>query len=72
MEWLKRWNFIERARLERELLEAFGRGEDLDALVAASEPGFQQEMRQAMLVRIRKMERMMADQKPPESSQSQG
>ena len=54
--------------MERELLEAFERGEDLDALVAASEPGFQQEMRQAMLLRIRKMERMMADKKPPQSN----
>ena len=30
MEWLQRWNFIERARLERQLWEAFERGEDLD------------------------------------------
>lgn len=66
MEWIKRWNFIERARLERQLLEAFERGEDLEALVASAEPGFQQEVWQAMLVRIRKMERMMSGQKPPE------
>ncbi|MFS6828264.1 hypothetical protein AAF143_16090 [Cyanobium sp. ATX-6F1] len=26
MLWLKRWNFIERAKLERELWEAFERG----------------------------------------------
>lgn len=31
--WLQRWNFIERARLERQLWEAFERGEDLEALV---------------------------------------
>lgn len=34
MLWLRRWNFIERARLERELWEAFERREDIEALVA--------------------------------------
>ena len=24
MDWIKRWNFIERARYERQLIEAFG------------------------------------------------
>lgn len=33
MQWLQRWNFIERARLERELWDAFERGEDIEALV---------------------------------------
>ena len=33
MIWLQRWNFIERARLERELWDAFERGEDLEPLV---------------------------------------
>jgi hypothetical protein len=33
MLWLRRWNFIERARLERELWDAFERREDLEALV---------------------------------------
>ena len=66
MDWLKRWNFIERARYERQLLEAFGRGEDIDALAANCEPGFQQEVWEAMVPRIRKMERMMRDQKPPQ------
>lgn len=32
--FFQRWNFIERARLERQLWDAFERGEDLDALVA--------------------------------------
>ena len=41
MDWIKRWNFIERARYERQLIEAFGRGEDIDALAANCEPGFQ-------------------------------
>jgi hypothetical protein len=35
MLWLQRWNFIERAKQERALWEAFERGEDLEALVAA-------------------------------------
>lgn len=30
---LQRWNFLARARLERELWDAFERGEDLEALV---------------------------------------
>lgn len=30
MLWLRRWNFIERARLERQLWEAFERGEPLE------------------------------------------
>jgi hypothetical protein len=33
MLWLQRWNFIARARLERELWDAFERGEDLEALL---------------------------------------
>jgi hypothetical protein len=32
--FFQRWNFIERARLERQLWDAFERGEDLDALLA--------------------------------------
>jgi len=35
MLWLKRWNFIERARLERELWDAFEGGEDIELKVEA-------------------------------------
>jgi hypothetical protein len=90
--WLQRWNFIERARLERQLWEAFERGEDLEALVegcrqavasgkavASGEAGasgeavasgeaeaaFRLEIWQATLVRIRKLEAVMRQQRPP-------
>jgi hypothetical protein len=33
MIWLRRWNFIERARLERQLWEAFERGEPIEERV---------------------------------------
>lgn len=70
---LERWNFIARARLERQLWEAFERGEDLEALVddcrrrvAGAEPGassFQLEVWQTTLQRIRRIEAVMG-QKP--------
>ena len=72
--WLQRWNFIERARLERQLWEAFERGEDLDALVegcrqaaSAGEPdaGFRLEIWEATLVRLRRLEAVMKEQRPP-------
>ncbi|MFM7268319.1 MAG: hypothetical protein ACKOZT_06995 [Cyanobium sp.] len=63
--FLQRWNFIERARLERQLWDAFERGEDLDALLASEQPGFRQEVWSAALVRIRKIERLMRDQRGP-------
>ena len=65
MEWLKRWNFIERARYERQLLDAYGRGENIEALAAACEPGFKKEVWESMAPRIRKMEKMMRDKQPP-------
>ena len=34
MAWLQRFNFIARARLERELWDAFERGDDLDSQLA--------------------------------------
>ena len=34
MLWLKRWNFIERAKLERELWDAFEAAADLEAKLA--------------------------------------
>jgi hypothetical protein len=72
--WLQRWNFIERARLERQLWEAFERGEDLEALVEgcrqaveAGEPdsAFKLEIWQATLGRIRRLETVMRQQRPP-------
>ncbi len=73
MSWLQRWNFIERARIERQLWEAFERREDLEALVeecrlavAAGdrERAFQLEVWQTTLLRIRKIEKLMADKTP--------
>lgn len=72
--WLQRWNFIERARLERQLWEAFERGEDLEALVEAcrqavaagdGEAAFRLEIWETTLKRIRKLETVMRRQGPP-------
>lgn len=72
--WLQRWNFIERARLERQLWDAFERGEDLEALVqqcgsaaAAGEEGaaFRLEIWQTTLQRIRRLEVVMRQRRPP-------
>jgi hypothetical protein len=74
MTFLQRWNFIERARLERQLWDAFEAGEDLEALVAscrsAVEQGdqsraFQLEVWTTTLRRIRKIETLMRDQQRP-------
>ncbi len=71
---LQRWNFIERARLERRLWDAFERGEDLETLVEqcrqAVERGdrnqaFQLEVWTFTLARIRRIERLMRDQRQP-------
>ncbi len=73
MSWLQRWNFIERARIERQLWDAFERRQDLEALVeecrravAAGDRGraFQLEVWQTTLLRIRKLEKLMADRPP--------
>lgn len=73
MSWLQRWNFIERARIERQLWEAFERREDLEVLVeecraavAAGdrERAFQLEVWQTTLQRIRKIETLMAGKQP--------
>jgi hypothetical protein len=78
MSFLRRWNFIERARLERQLWDAFERREDLDALVercrAAVNGGnrgqaFQLEVWQTTLERIRRLETLMKDQRPPDPDQ---
>jgi hypothetical protein len=74
--WLQRWNFIERARLERQLWEAFERGQDLEALVencrqavaaGETEATFRLEIWQTTLGRIRKLESVMRQQRPPAS-----
>ena len=67
--WLQRWNFIERAKHEQSLWEAFERGDDLEQRVADlaqqvaaeadQERAFQLEVWQATLPRIRKIEAMM-------------
>ena len=72
--WMQRWNFIERARHERQLWDAFERGEDLEALVegcrsavaaGADAQAFQLEVWQVTLARIRRIEQLMRDQPPP-------
>jgi hypothetical protein len=61
-QWLQRWNFIERARLERELWDAFERGEPIEQLVEQCQPGFRREVWGTTAVRIRKIEQMMQGQ----------
>ena len=75
MLWLKRWNFIERARLERELWDAFEAKDDIEAMVnglkariEAADPrdpelgdqNFRLEVWITTMERIRKIEAMMA------------
>ncbi len=76
--WLQRWNFIERAKLERQLWEAFERGENIEALVADcrsavdggdSGRSFQLEVWQVTLQRIRKIEALMRNQQKPPGQQ---
>ena len=69
MLWLRRWNFIERARLERELWDAYERGESIEERLAAcpaSDP-FRREVWQTTVVRIRRIEALMAGRKAPQS-----
>jgi len=63
---LRRWNFIERARLERELWDAFQRGEPIEQLVEAcpAEQAFRREVWQTTLQRIRRIEALMAGKNP--------
>ena len=74
--WLQRWNFIERARLERQLWDAFEQGDNLEALVeecrqaaAAGEAdaAFRFEIWQTTLTRIRRLEALMQQRRPPET-----
>jgi hypothetical protein len=78
MLWLQRWNFIARARLERQLWEAFERGGDLEALVEATRQeaavgdgtaAFRLEVWQQTLVRIRRIEAAMKQTTRPPSSE---
>lgn len=68
--WLQRWNFIERARLERQLWDAFERGEAIEELVDQCEPGFQKEVWSTTLQSIRRIEQMMQGQQAPERDQT--
>ena len=76
MLWLQRWNFIERARQERVLWDAFEQGDDLEALIETcrleAETGdgdarFRLEIWQTTLVRIRRIEALMKDKQAPRS-----
>ena len=74
MLWLQRWNFIQRARLERQLWDAFERAEDLEALIEKcrlqaqqgtdASAAFRLEIWQTTLGRIRKIEAMMKTGQP--------
>ena len=72
--FLQRWNFIERARVERELWDAFERGEPIEEMVeecrVAVEGGetrraFQLEVWTTTLQRIRRIEALMRNQQRP-------
>jgi len=72
--WLQRWNFIDRAKLESQLWDAFERGENIEELVAecrsAVDGGdgmrrFQLEVWQVTLQRIRRLETLMSNQPRP-------
>ena len=76
MLWLRRWNFIERARLERQLWDAYERGEDLEVLLvgcraeaAAGDAGaaFRAEVWQTTATRIRRIETLMKDRPRPDA-----
>jgi hypothetical protein len=60
--WWQRWNFVEIARLERELWDAFERGEPIEQLVEACEPGLRREVWTRTAARIRRIEQTMRDQ----------
>jgi hypothetical protein len=62
---LLRWNFIERAKLESQLWEAFERGKPLEEMVEQCPPGCQKEVWSTTLVRIRKIEKMMQGKMAP-------
>jgi hypothetical protein len=63
--WLQRWNFIERAKLERQLWDAFERGESIEALVDQCQDEFTKEVWTSTAASIRKIESVMRDQQQP-------
>lgn len=76
MLWLKRFNFMETAKLEMELMKAFEAGVDLDAKLAEqaelasggdAEQIWKLEVWQKMLIRIRKMQTLMQDKPDPKA-----
>lgn len=76
MLWLKRFNFMETAKLEMELMKAFEAGVDLDAKMAEqaelasggdAEQIWKLEVWQKMLIRIRKMQTLMQDKPDPKA-----
>ena len=76
MLWLKRFNFMETAKLEMELMKAFEAGVDLDAKLADqaelasggdAEQIWKLEVWQKMLIRIRKMQTLMQDKPDPKA-----
>ncbi|WP_413440896.1 hypothetical protein [Synechococcus sp. MIT S1220] len=76
MLWLKRFNFMETAKLEMELMKAFEAGENLDAKLADqaelasggdAEQIWKLEVWQKMLIRIRKMQTLMQDKPDPKA-----
>ncbi|QEY32014.1 hypothetical protein EVJ50_06940 [Synechococcus sp. RSCCF101] len=70
MAWWQRWNFIARARLEREVWDAFERGEDLEGRLeaireeAGMDPGqrLRLDVWTTTLPRVRRIEGMMQGQ----------
>ena len=76
MLWLKRFNFMETAKLEMELMKAFEAGVDLDAKLAEqaelasggdAEQIWKFQVWQKMLIRIRKMQTLMQDKPDPKA-----
>lgn len=65
MPWLQRWNFIERAKLERQLWDAFDRGEPIEQLVEQCQDEFTKEVWTATAASIRKIELLMRNQQKP-------
>ena len=65
MPWLQRWNFIERAKLERQLWDAFDRDESIEQLVEQCQDEFTKEVWTATAASIRKIELLMRDQQKP-------
>ena len=61
MLWLQRWNFIERARQERVLWDAFEQGADLDALVVTDTIPLSDDARKCSRIRQLSVADVMAE-----------